>query len=165
MPIPITFNFTIGEYNGTMGLSIRCNGHEVLRQNTFSDTAFSFDTYIEWPGTIDIEVFGKGRYDTKVDEQGRVIQDKYIKLDELIVDRIPLDSESLRSLIILDTGTEKMQEVYWGFNGVVNITIDGASSMQWHLAHRAKHYQVTNLPIESTGTKNASEYGIKNLPV
>jgi hypothetical protein len=132
----ITFDFTIGHYNGSMGMRILANEQEIDYNESFEKDSYSFSTSVSWPSIITIEVFGKNQNcDTQVDDQGNILADKFIRLDKLVVDRmdVPLN----KNKIMLDTGTEKTPVVYWGFNGRIIIELDGPDSFLWHLKQRS----------------------------
>lgn len=132
----ITFNFTIGHYNGTMSMRILEGNQEIDRRESFDSDTYTFTTRVSWPSRIQIEVWGKDlSCDTKVGEDGSILADKFIRLDRLIVDR--LDFPLNKNKIILNTGTDKMPVVYWGFNGHIDLDLNETDSFMWHLKNRS----------------------------
>lgn len=128
----LTFKFSQGLCNGPMGMQIKSDGLILWTKDTV-DLTFNYDLEISWPSTIEIHLYDKNDNDTVISSDGRIEQDKYIKLESLIVDRIPLHILSLLNILELNTGREKIQTNYWGFNGIVPIIFDDKDSMTWHL--------------------------------
>jgi hypothetical protein len=146
----ITFKFTIGKYNGSMGMAIFSDGRQIFRQDYFDNNEFVFTTEISWPGTVTIEVFNKQIRDTEIDSQGNITNDKYIKLNELIIDKILVDEEILKDFVILDTGTKILKERYWGFNGKVTLTFTESEFFLWFLTQRSKKYNIGCAPSSTS---------------
>ena len=146
----ITFKFTIGQYFGSMGMVILVNNKEILHQDFFDSDVFEISTEMSWPGDIVIKVYSKGPKDTEV-RDGKITADKYIRLDELIVDKVPVDQDILRELVTLDTSEKLLKELYWGFNGTVTLNFEEADSFIWFLTKKSKKY--------NTGTAPSSEPG------
>ena len=134
----ITFKFIIGRYNGTMGMAIFSNDQEVLHQEYFDDNSFEFTTELTWPGTVVIKLFNKQIKDTEIDSQGNILNDKYIKLDRLIIDKIVVDDEILRDFVVLDAGNQLLTERYWGFNGTVKLNFEEEDFFLWVLNQKSK---------------------------
>ena len=129
----LIFDFTIGHCNGSMSMIILANGEEILNQDKFEQDKFCFEITIPWPSDILIKLYNKGPNDTEVDPNGNILRDKFIKLEALTVDRMPLHILSLLNLSTIDTGTEQIKTNYWGFNGTVKLNFDAPDTMSWHL--------------------------------
>jgi len=111
---------------------IAVNDDILLNRPSFDSDSFKFETVVPWPSVVTISVAGKQQFDTKVDDNGRVVQDKYIRLDSLTVDRVPMHIVSL-SGIKLDTGKNIIKSNYWGFNGTATFNFNQPNSLIWHL--------------------------------
>jgi hypothetical protein len=119
-----------------MSMRILENGKEIDCKESFDSDTYTFAGRISWPSRITIEVWGKDlSCDTQVGEDGSILADKFIRLDRMVVDRleVPLN----KNKILLDTGTEKLPVVYWGFNGHVDMDFDEIDSFIWHLKQRS----------------------------
>lgn len=140
----VTFKFSIGRYNGSMGMDVFYNDSLLLSQNSFNTDTFTFTEKLDLPGTVVINVYGKGLVDTLVDKNGNVIADKYIKLEELLVDRVPLHILSLINLPELNNNGQLTKTNYWGFNGAVRIELTHADSFLWHLEEVKKKSSISD---------------------
>lgn len=129
----VKFKFSIGKYNGTMGMHIAYNGKELLSKDSFDSETFVFTHQLEFPGTVTIDLYNKGSADTLVDAQGNIVADKYVKLEELSIDRVPLHILSLIDLPVLSHSGTTTKTNYWGFNGQVTIKLLHTDSFLWHL--------------------------------
>jgi hypothetical protein len=147
----ITFKFQIKRFNGTMGMSILSDGKEVLHKDYFDEDYFEFTTEFIWPGTIEIKLFNKGMKDTHLDDQGNILNDKHITLKELIIDKIAIDEEILRDFIVLDTGSQLLKHLYWGFNGTVKLNFDEEDFFLWFLNQKSKNFNVGSAPSATPG--------------
>ena len=95
---------------------------------------FTHETTIKFPAKFSIQVNGKGPTDTKVDEQGNIVKDMYIKLTDINVDGMSCHQQYLYNSINLTTDLgEKIQKSYWGFNGQVGLDFDYQNSFFWAL--------------------------------
>lgn len=76
------------------------------------------------PDKICIRVWGKGINDTRLDAHGAIVQDKYILLRDMRVDRMSVDPHWLPRYLTLHTESGKTVESnYWGFNGQLEIEV------------------------------------------
>ena len=97
-------------------------------------SAWSFD--IQLPTKIKLVVSGKDMAtDTKVDEQGKIIQDLYVKIVKISLDGFELDDRFLFQKIKLVTNDGVRIGSYLGFNGHVDFVMDQPTVfqqiMQW----------------------------------
>jgi len=131
-------------------MQIFVNDTLVVNHASFDTNHFVFEKLVSWPSQIKIVVSNKNlSCDTQVDEQGKIVADKYIELKKVLVDRVESSIAYLNSPI-LDTGDNKINSCYWGFNGVVNLNFDQTDSFIWHLNQRSnpdKSYVVINTRI------------------
>lgn len=132
----ITFKFTIGRCDdSTMGMRILYNNEVIADKSNFESTTYQITFQCQLPGTITIDIFGKGPYDTKVDVNGNIIADKYIVLDELTADKITLNYLSLIKLPEFVYEDTKVNTNHWSFNGKVFLNLNYSDSFHWHLTN------------------------------
>ncbi len=137
-------------------MSILVNGQEVLYKDSFDENTFDFSTDVPWPSIVTIKVDGKGPVDTEIDSNGKILKDKYIKLDSLLVDRMPVHILSLVKIPLV-TGNRVVNSNYWGFNGTVTFDFDQPNSMLWHLneiekvTNKEEQYHVVTEPYDDAG--------------
>jgi hypothetical protein len=139
MNAQLAFDFEIGHYNGTMGMSIWNDQQELFSVDHFVDKKFSYVTSIALPGRIHIKTNNKGQWDTDVNNQGQIVQDKYIKIVNVTVDRMPVHILTLLNMIKFDTGTQILTTNYLGFNGCATIDFCAENSLLWHLQQISQH--------------------------
>lgn len=134
MKSQVTFNFTVGHYQGTMSMVIRNGSNILLEKQEFENDRFDFTTYVDWPCVLEIDVANKGKFDTEVGPNGEILRDKYIKLDRLEVDRMAVHIVALLDMMNFRTEDQKnIKTNYWGFNGTVSLDFNGDDSFVWHL--------------------------------
>ena len=87
---------------------------------------------IEFPSRLSIQLSGKQPNDTKVDSEGKIIADKYIKLESILVDGYPTDPNwACRFLTLYPEDRDPVVTNYWGFNGTVDIDFDSDNAFVW----------------------------------
>ena len=83
------------------------------------------------PGNLQIVTSMKNAFDTKVDDNGNIIADKYIKLTGLRLDGLSVDENYLPRFIQIQTEEHgKINSNYWGFNGEIQIDI-APTAFKW----------------------------------
>ena len=134
----LTFKFSIGHYNGTMSMKIMSGGKQLLSIDQFEKNTFEFTTDINWPDAVEFIVSNKGPLDTEVGASGEILQDKFIKLESLIVDRMSVHILALLDCVELETKDQILKTNYWGFNGCARLKFDRDDTLSWHLNNAIK---------------------------
>ena len=90
---------------------------------------------VELPTTINIITDGKdNNNDTLLDDKGNVIKDKFLRIDEISIDKKPIDTNSLYKIIKIHTVEKQLiYSNYVGFNGVTSINLEYSDSLIAHL--------------------------------
>ena len=133
--------FSIGHIdNKTMHLEILDNDIVVYQNHNIVDSKFFVEFESCLPTTLKINVSGKGFNDTRVDDQGNILSDKFIKLDYLNVDRIPVKSWVLENGCIqfLTEHNQVLKTNYFGFNGCATVDLNYNDSFDFHLTQLAR---------------------------
>lgn len=78
------------------------------------------------PLQIDISVTGKNQgQDTLLDDQNNIVDDLFVKLNNISLDSVPVPSHVLQKIITFRTESGKILKAnYWGFNGIATLTLD-----------------------------------------
>jgi hypothetical protein len=129
----LIIDFHIGHYNGTMGMKIHVNDTLAFFQQSFDQEKLQFVWDIDMPGRVRIEVFNKQHLDTLVDDQQKIIRDKYIKIEKISLGGVVINTGILHNMIILQTNNGQLKSSYFGFNGYCDIPFDQKNSFYWHL--------------------------------
>ena len=141
----LEFEFTIGRCNGTMHMQVFVDNVMVSDYKEFNDNKFIVKYDITWPAQIKFCLANKNQnQDTTIDANGKIIADKYIKLERITMDRIDVGQAFIYSLI-LQTQKDNIKTPYWGFNGEVTICFDQDNSFMWHLK-QIPYFQNTYSP-------------------
>jgi len=137
----IELYFKIGNYNGTMRMTIFINDVLIEDYKKFDSEHVVFKHNIPWPSTMKILLTGKNlSCDTKVDPDGKILADKFIELKKILVDRCEATVQYTKS-IHLNTKDQSINSVYWGFNGSVTLIFDQDDSFIWHMLQRKDQEQ------------------------
>jgi hypothetical protein len=137
----IKFTVTHGECNGLMHSRWFVNNVLVhdMKPNCAGTSEINF--VIDLPAEIIIEVSNKNlNTDTMVDSQGRILKDKFLKVDQVHLARLPIGSQLLEQLFEIHSERGIHNTSYFGFPGTVKFVISEADAMTWHLRHN--HYKV-----------------------
>ena len=84
----LDLEINVGEYNGTMWISIFNNKKEIYKKsiNELNSGLVKINLENVDPGTVEITTFGKEEYDTLVNNKNEVIKDKSIDINSLSID-------------------------------------------------------------------------------
>lgn len=114
-----------GELNGqTMSVELLTEDQKFLVSGVTGKHVFS--TSISFPTQIEMHFSGKNQItDTVIDENGKIIKDKYVKIESIAIDGIYLPKQYLQQGIELITNDQrKIVSDYIGFNGKIQIKFD-----------------------------------------
>jgi hypothetical protein len=132
----IELEFAIGHCNGTMSMEIFVNDLLATSYASFDCDHVTFKHTVPWPCTIKITVSGKDlSRDTRIDDAGNILADKYIELKKVTVDRCEAGLQFMQSIQLVTNDTV-LNKVYWGFNGCVYLNLDHSDSFMWHMISR-----------------------------
>jgi hypothetical protein len=137
----VEFNFEFGIYNGSMSVLIKQGDHKLFESidNIQKNLVAVIDLVSH--GTLTIQLDGKNNNsDTEVDSQGNIVADKYVRLQNLIVGRVPVSHANLYNLCRYTTITgTQVNDTYWGWNGEVCVNFDQTNPVLWHAHNNPKH--------------------------
>jgi len=103
--------------------------------NYQKDTLISKTYYVSWPNKLFFKLSNKNMFnDTKI-EDNKIIADKFILLENLVVGMIPVKNEVLKKICAINYNKF---DNYWGVNGKVEINFNHDNFLQWHLHNNNK---------------------------
>jgi hypothetical protein len=133
----IKFDLEFGTHNGTMQADILVDRDIVHSCNQTQTVSLT----ITMPNIVKIKLTGKNsQCDTLVGANGEILADKYVKLCNLIVSKVPVNYPILRSNVcqfISDDGSIVFDN-YWGSNGEAVIDFNFSDPIAWLLKKRNK---------------------------
>lgn len=89
------------------------------------------ETSIIFPGELIIELSGKNNNtDTLVNDAGEIVQDKFVQLTQVRVDRMTVNDHFLQKWPLVN---DLFTTTYFGFNGQAKLMFDAPSSFHWLL--------------------------------
>ena len=134
--IPVKIDMTVGRLDQrSMSLEIRINGKSKYSWDQIDQDKLLLEFSVDPMSTIEFITAGKDIFDTKVDENGNLLQDKFIKVDRLCIANMPVDKWMLEKSCFkcLDqTGNAMPISNYFGQNGNWFIQI-GSTPMRFFL--------------------------------
>jgi len=93
-----------------MGLTVSANHNTVFTDPSVKNSIIDFET--DLPVRVEFETFGKGKFDTQVDKDGNILQDKHILIDGVCIDGIWVKKWYIESRLFQPIGSN-----YFGQNG------------------------------------------------
>jgi len=120
----------------SMTAEIYVDGLPVDHQPIFDQTSTSIDLEIELPCKIMIQLSGRTDNDTKIDQQGNILQDKYIHLKNIEIFDTTIDSYKIPEKFLEyrpDHSIKLKNRFFWNRNGKVILSIDQADPLVWLL--------------------------------
>ena len=107
-----------------MGVTVKHNnkGSTLLPTDT---SVHCYSTEVDLPVQVDLTFFGKNQdKDTKIDDQGKIIQDKHVLIKEIRLDNIVVEPLYLKRRLKLEHPNGANYSNYIGFNGCMKIELD-----------------------------------------
>jgi hypothetical protein len=135
MTTSIDFEFNFGIHNGSMNLSLYSNEKCLIEYKNVDRSSQHFSTTVTWPTQLKLYLSNKHSSDTKVNEHGEIVADKYIQLVAMKIGRIPVSVPTLFKICRYhrDQFDDDVIDTFWGFNGIVTIDLDHRDFVCWHL--------------------------------
>jgi len=138
----LELEFKIGHCNGTMRMQMFIDDILIADYVNIASDSLRVEHQFMWPATLKLVLSDKNlSSDTKINNDGKIVEDKFIELKKISVDGVDANIEFMQR-IVLNTNKEKIKAYYWGFNGTVEIAFDQIDSFAWHLKQRAKQNDV-----------------------
>lgn len=131
MKTKVDFVFNVGTIdNKSMNIELNYDS-KTDRLTELSSGIFTHTIFIDFPTKCFFLLSGKGEFDTLVDEDGNILQDKFIHLVDIKIDNLSIDQHYLPRFV--EFTTEKNETIlssYWGFNGTCLIDFS-PTPFQW----------------------------------
>jgi len=126
----VQLHFKFGQVRDTY-MSVRVNGMDVVPA---ANEQAMIEVCVDFPGELLIELGGKdNNIDTIVDSNGKIIQDKFVQLTQVKIDRMNISNHFLQKWPIVNNS---FTTTYFGFNGQVRLKFDEPTSFHWLLKNK-----------------------------
>ncbi len=131
----VCFSIYSSNYHGSMSAKFVANNKILQTVKKFKAGTNKVLIDVELPTTINIITDGKdNNNDTLLDDKGNVIKDKFLRIDEIFIDKKPIDTNALYKIIKIHTVEKQLiYSNYVGFNGVSSINLEYSDSLIAHL--------------------------------
>ena len=131
----VDVNISCGIYNGSMSTKFYANKKLLAKIDKFYNPQTWLTFQLSLPTTLHVFVDGKdNNIDTKVDINGNIIADKFIKITNLLIGHKPVSTDALHKICKLQTTDgQTMYTNYVGFNGVLSMNFEYSNSLLAHL--------------------------------
>ena len=121
-----------------MSMEFFINGQSIDRYEQLSDGIFNWRTEFTFPSTLQIKLDGKQPFDTQLDDNGKIVADKYIKLLDIVVDRLSCAKYYVNKTMLITDQGKQIASDYWGFNGSVELDFPQQNSFFWSVSTQNK---------------------------
>jgi hypothetical protein len=135
-PIDIDLELRFGECNGFMHVDIYDNDQLIKSiRNSTPHVLQKVNFKICFPNRLIFVTSNKDmNYDTKLNDNGKIIADKFAELTFLSIGKMSVHPLVLRDICVFNTANnETYQNTFWHTNGVITIDLDEKSFTLWHL--------------------------------
>ena len=138
MPTKITFNLEIGLFDQqSMTAEIFAHGQAQTPVLDFANTHSKIHIHVELPAMIEIRLAGRGESDTQINEQGHILQDKFLHLTSIEIFDTVIDSFKMAEHILRFCPDQLChalgENFFWNRNGCAYLNIDQADALEWLL--------------------------------
>lgn len=122
-----------GEVNGFQSTEWFVNDQLVLSTTTQAlPSRLEFNVTL--PCKISVTIDGKNMHGDTLIADGKIVQDKYVKIQGIYLARLPVkDFVLYRICQIIDKQNNVHNTNYWHCNGQASITFDAPTPVVWHL--------------------------------
>lgn len=134
-----------------MTLAVIAGGKEIFSETEIADTELTLAFYQSLPVDIEFRVRGKGRFDTEIDSSGRIISDKFVRIDSVLIDRMHIAKWQLESKVIefVSSDGDTRFTNYLGSNGTAILRIPQSDSFDFFLDLRTQNTKpISGQPIK-----------------
>lgn len=112
-------------------MSMQVNGIDVVPN---ADEQAMIELCVDFPCELVIELTGKNNNtDTIINCDGKIIQDKFVQLTQVKIDRMIVHDHFLQKWPIVN---DSFATTYFGFNGQVRLKFDEPTAFHWLLKTR-----------------------------
>lgn len=132
--VDLELYFDIGHCNGSMSLQIVYNNNTLHHVEYIESSKYHYKTTIQLPGTLKLVLSNKNMStDTKVDSQGQILADKFIKISRLFLGRVEVSESTLFNICNYCSELGSELNTYWGRPGYVEMHFNTQKVVEWHL--------------------------------
>lgn len=129
------FKLKFGQCNGSMMVQVSANDQPLITFADVTDEFIEYSTTINLPTSVIFSLSNKNLKDTVVND-GIIVADKYVQLQELKLGRIPLNPATLHNVCVYTNKHGETKNTFWGFNGTVSIDFNDDYFIKWHLKNK-----------------------------
>jgi len=118
-----------------MTAEIFANGQSQTGMLSFDNTVAKIQIHVDLPAMIEIRLANRAESDTEIDEQGNIVQDKFLHLTSIEIFDTVIDSFKMHQGILRfcpdqsDHAAEN--NFFWNRNGNVYLHIDQTNALEW----------------------------------
>lgn len=126
----IKLNLTGSECNEWPALTVLHNQQVVYSGSIVGTAEVDFDITLEQSNQITLQGINKaqgenGKWDTRLDESGAIIADKWLAINNVWIDDISMGPEWVKSLTMINhTGAQPFLDRTWWNNGYIEFAIE-----------------------------------------
>lgn len=131
----VNFIMEAGECNGVMDVTITDSNETLSISPRLQKGINNIEILLKTPNILKIDLCGKTHRDTRMDPVTKnIIQDKYLKMLDVLIEGKPLDRNKVQQMFVIDTEKNgKIRTSYWGFNGTVSMHLEHEDPLYLHL--------------------------------
>lgn len=122
-------------FNGSMSAKFFTKQNNILNLLEFKQGINTVELDIVLPNLLYIFLDGKDNAcDTVVNDKGEIIQDKFLRIEDILLDLKPIDKNILSKMCKCQTAKGKViHSTHLGFNGIVTLDFNYPTSLVTHL--------------------------------
>ena len=121
-------------YNKTMIVEISDNQGVIQTLSDVTDQHVVVNHRISLPSNLNFVISNKNyNTDTLVSPDGKILADKYVKLNNIYLGRMLINPEKLYKICCYDNdqNVKTVNDTYWGFNGVATINFSDSNFIKY----------------------------------
>jgi hypothetical protein len=134
-------NLSVGHCRGTsMSLCVTANGEEIYKADSIQETTIMIEHSAMLPLSLIFDVGNKSDSDTVIDSNGKILEDKFIQVDRLLLDGLDIKPWVLQSRVFEFESLNSVTKTNcFAYNGQASMTIKQTDLLEYFLELMVKN--------------------------
>lgn len=129
--VNLSIEFEMGYCNGYMQCKVLNNDKEIFDIKNNENKILKLDFTTDWPTILRFELTNKDpNRDTAIDENGNILENKYMWLKKFAVNNLPLNEPNLYKIAVF----AGKNEIFWDRNETATIELTEDTPTRWLLS-------------------------------
>jgi len=137
----LSMNLSVGHCRGTsMSLCVTVNGEEIYKADSIDEPTIIIEHSAILPLSLIFDVGNKSDSDTVIDSNGKILEDKFIQVDRLLLDGLDIKPWVLQSRVFEFNSNNGMTKTNcFAYNGQASMNVEQTDLLKYFLELMVKN--------------------------